>query len=121
MWNFWEEFDITKSKMIGYWEDYAPVRTNNKHVFVTSYVKDDAALLVIGNWLSKPVNVTLEIDWEKLGLKKHGVHVGVPEIAGYQEEGYLQINSPVPVDAKGVKFIWISGVSSNDRLIQNLP
>ncbi|MGV8135386.1 MAG: glycoside hydrolase domain-containing protein [Mangrovibacterium sp.] len=112
MWNLWKEFDITKSKMIGYWENNAPVRTNNNHVFVTSYVKDDAALLVIGNWLSEPVKVNLEIDWEKLGLKEREVHVRIPEIAGYQEEGSLQINNPVSVEAKGVKLIWISGPQS---------
>lgn len=80
----------------------------NKQVFVTSYVKDDAALLVIGNWLSEPVHVNLEIDWEKLGLKKDNVQVRIPEIAAYQEEGSLRPDRPVLVDAKGVKFIWIA-------------
>ncbi|MDD4190871.1 MAG: DUF6067 family protein [Mangrovibacterium sp.] len=84
------------------------MRTNNKDVFVTSYAKDDAVLLVIGNWLSEPMKVNLEIDWEKLGLTKNDVHVRIPEIAGYQEEGSLLIDHPFQVDAKGVKLIWIS-------------
>ena len=108
MWKFWEEFGITNSKMIGYWDDHAPVTTDIEKVKATAYVKDKKTLIVLGSWLSEPVNVHLEIDWEALGLRKGEVEIEIPKVDNYQEKGFQRIDDAVPIDAKGVKFLIIT-------------
>ncbi|MCK5456149.1 MAG: hypothetical protein KAI45_03415, partial [Melioribacteraceae bacterium] len=95
-------------KMIGYWDDNAPVKTDIEKVKATAYVKDKKTLIVLGSWLSEPVNVHLEIDWEALGLRKSNVEIQIPKIDNYQEKEFQYIDDAIPVDAKGVKFLIIS-------------
>lgn len=108
MWEFWKQFGITNSKMIGYWDDNAPVKTDNMKVKATVYIKDNKVLIVLGSWLSEPVSVNLEIDWEALGLRKSNVEMLVPGIDNYQGKGSQRIDDAIPVDAKGVKFLIIT-------------
>ncbi len=108
MWKFWKEFDIINSKMIGYWEDNAPVKTDNDKVKATAYVKDNEVLIVLGSWLTEPVIVNLDIDWEALGLRKSKVEIQIPKVNNYQEKGFQRIDDAIPLDAKGVKFLIVS-------------
>lgn len=108
MWKFWREFGITDSRMIGYWEDYIPVKTDNEKVYATTYLKNDKILIVLGNWLSEPVKVNLEPNWNSLGLQKNNVTTFFPAIQNYQDEKPHNINDSIEIEAKGVKFLIIS-------------
>jgi hypothetical protein len=108
MWRFWKEFGITESKMVGYWEERVPVKTNNKNVYATTYIKNDKALIVLGNWLNESIKINLNIDWDLLGLQKNSITSLVPEIQNYQDKTFIKIDEPIDIDSKGVKFIIVS-------------
>jgi hypothetical protein len=108
MWQFWKNFGITESKMIGYWENNVPVTTNNSKVYATCYQKDDKVLIVLGSWVSEPVNVNLQINWDLLNLKENKIISYFPNIQNYQEYSTYRLKDPIKMEAKGVKFIIIS-------------
>ena len=108
MWKFWDEFGIEDAEMIGYWDEHPPVKTSNDQVYATTYIKDDKALIVLASWLNEPATLNLEIDWSLLGLNKETAKIKVPQIQNYQERGSQNMDEPVSVSAKGVKFLVVS-------------
>ncbi len=108
MWKLWDDFGIADAKMIGFWEKSPLVTTDKKNVFVTSYIKQDKVLLAIGSWVDEPVEVNLNIDWERLGLSPTGVNIEAPGIKDYQEDRLFKINEPIPIAAKGDLLLVIS-------------
>jgi hypothetical protein len=70
IWALQREFGIERSKMIGWWEDVLAVQSNVENVKVTTYVRSGkSALIVLANFGKEVGEVTLEFDWELLGLK----------------------------------------------------
>ncbi len=108
MWQFWDQFEITESEMIGYWDSIVPIKTDKEGVFATLYLKNDQVLIVLGNWLNEPTNVCLEINWDMLGLKEEEVRMEIPEIKNYQKKGTVEIREAIPIEAKSDKFLIIS-------------
>lgn len=108
MWEFWKDFGITESKMIGYWENSVPVKTDNSKVYATCYQKDDKILIVLESWESEPVDVNLQINWELLNLKENEIISFFPRIQNYQEYSPNRLNDPIKLETKSVKFIIIS-------------
>ncbi|MGI9138216.1 MAG: glycoside hydrolase domain-containing protein, partial [Sediminibacterium sp.] len=68
IWKLWDDFGIQGSKMIGYWSENCPVKTNSDHVLATVYKKDKAIMIAFASWSDKIENINLRVDWKKLGL-----------------------------------------------------
>ena len=64
IWKFCDEFGITQSRMIGYWEKDCPVKTDNKNVLATAYVRGGQTLVSIASWAPRPAEVHLSVDWK---------------------------------------------------------
>jgi hypothetical protein len=108
MWKLWDEFGIADSKMIGFWEKQPVVTTDQNNVYATAYVKEGKTLVAIGSWVDKPVNVKLNIDWNRLGLKASDVTITAPEIKDYQKERSFNAGDVFPVDAQSDLLLIIS-------------
>lgn len=68
MYKIWDEFEIQKSKMLGYWHSENPIKTDNSNVLTTVYLKDDSALLCVYNFSDYTEKFNFVIDNRKLGF-----------------------------------------------------
>ena len=84
LWKVWDDFGMKGSKMLGYWAESCPIKTSNEKVLATVYKKKGAALVSIASWADTSVEVTLQIDWKKLGLDSSKATITAPEIKNFQ-------------------------------------
>ena len=84
VWNLMNEFEIDSSKMIGYWIDDAPVKTENAKVLATTYVKDGEVLIALASWSNSDEIVDLVIDWDQLIIDESSAVVTVAQVDGLQ-------------------------------------
>jgi len=106
LWRLWDEFGIEESRMIGYWVPDRPVRTNRSDVLATSYVKDGSALIAIASWSDSTQDVTLEFDWDALGLAGNNAILEALPIEGLQSARAFLPYDPIPVEpGKGVILV----------------
>lgn len=68
MYKVWDDFGIADSRMLGYWHSENPVKTNNKNVLATAYVKENEALLCFYNFSDKKEKFAVELDEKLLGF-----------------------------------------------------
>ncbi|RLD36628.1 MAG: hypothetical protein DRI73_00340 [Bacteroidetes bacterium] len=98
IWKIWDSFGIAGSKMVGYWDDKPIVKTGNKNVMATAYVKENKILISLASWAEKPVKVKLDIDWEATGLDKSKVRITTPEIENFQPGRIFKLDEEIPVE-----------------------
>lgn len=97
IWRLFDDFDIANSKMLGYWVDKSPVKTNLPNIRSTIYKKENRILIVIGSWSGRNERVDLEIDWSLLGFEKAASRLFSPSIDGLQTYQDWNIGNPVTV------------------------
>lgn len=68
MYKIWDDFDIVNSKMLGYWHSENPVKTNNKNVLSTVYLKNNSALVCLYNFDFGRQKFELDFNIELLGF-----------------------------------------------------
>jgi hypothetical protein len=95
MWKFWDEFGMTGTEMIGYWDPANPVKSGNDQVPVTIYRKPGKVLIALASWSGKEEQVKLAIDWRALGLNP--VTLSAPAIAGFQPATTFAADTTVSV------------------------
>ena len=101
VWKLWDDFGIADSEMLGYWSPACPVKTGMKDVLATVYrKKGKAALIAVASWAKGPVDCTLQIDWQALGLDQALAKLYAPEIQGLQAEELLELAAPLPVQPR---------------------
>lgn len=100
VWKIWDEFEIDKAKMVGFWEDEKVVDTGNPEVKATVYINDGKALISIGNFSENEQFVKLAIKWQKLGIDPEKATFNCPEIKDFQTKKKFGINEKIPVSAK---------------------
>ena len=100
MWKLWKEWDISSSKMVGYWADKPVVATSHPEVKATAFVKDGGVLIAVGNFSWKKQSVALDIDWKALGLDPSKVEISIPEIEEFQSAQKLTPTSRISIDVK---------------------
>lgn len=87
LWKFWDEFGMKGSEMIGYWVKDNPVKTGREKTLATIYRKTGTKTLVsLATWEDHDVDVTLQIDWAKLGLDPAKISLHAPAIENFQPE-----------------------------------
>ncbi|MEG1562591.1 MAG: DUF6067 family protein [Bacteroides sp.] len=85
LWKVWDAFGIKESRMMGYWVSANPVKTGRKDVLATSFVKEGKVMIALASWTEKDSDVTLQIDWKKLGIDADKARLTAPAIQGFQE------------------------------------
>ena len=98
IWKLWDDFGMKGSKMIGYWSDNCPVKTSNKKVLATVYKKERSALVSIASWDSTDTNITINIDWKKLGIDEQKAVITAPAIRNLQQAKTFNIKDNIPVE-----------------------
>lgn len=106
MWKLWDDFGIQDSRMIGYWVDDCPVKTNREDVLATAYVRDDKTLISLASWADGPVSVRLDINFKTLGLNPKSSVLVAPAINDFQDAAQFNPDETIPVQ-KGKGWLLI--------------
>jgi hypothetical protein len=102
IWKVWDSFGMKGTKMIGYWVDTNPVKTDNDKVLATVYKKNGAVLVSIASWADADANIQLKIDWKQLGIDPAKATITAPDIAKFQQGRTFKLDEKIPVQpAKG--------------------
>ena len=102
IWKAWDDFGMKGTKMIGYWVDDNPVKTDHEKVLATVYKKDGAAIVSIASWEDSDTEIQLKIDWQKLGIDPTKATITAPAIRSFQPAKTFGLNDKIPVEkAKG--------------------
>ena len=106
IWKAWDAFGMQGTKMIGYWSPNCPVRTNAPDIPATVYQRSGAALVSLASWAPEDRTVTLNIDWQKLGIDPGHARIEAPAIANFQPARKFAPGESFPVE-KGKGWIII--------------
>ena len=105
IWKIWDDFGIADSKMVGFWEDTPVVIASDSAVLATGYLKQDEALISIGNYSDEAKNVKLSYNWKKLGIDSLKVKLIVPEIPTFQSAATYSVDDLITIQPrKGLLF-----------------
>lgn len=106
LWKVWDMFGIKDSRMMGYWVSYNPIKTGRNDILTTTFVKEGKVMIAIASWADKDSDVTLQIDWSKLGIDPGRAKLTAPAIKGFQEGFVLSPKDKIRVPKdKGYLFI----------------
>jgi len=110
LWKLFDDFDISNSRMIGYWVKNAPIKTSNRGIRSTIYLHKDRIMIAIGSWSPENEDVTLKIDWKKIKFSKDKAVLISPKIIGLQEFKEFTVGKPITVKGnKGIILILKNG------------
>ena len=84
--------------MIGYWERDPVVFCSREDVKATAYLKEDKVLISVASWAKETVNVSLDLDWEAVGLDKNKVRIIAPKIEDFQPERTFSIEEEIRIE-----------------------
>ena len=105
IWKLWKYFGMTGSEYVGYWDDANPVKTGNKDILASVYLKKDKVMIAIGSWADTDVFTSLDIDWGKLGMNAATAKVEVPDIDNLQIAGDANLKQLRIPASKGLILI----------------
>jgi hypothetical protein len=97
VWKVWDDFGMQGSRMIGYWVENNPVKTNNPAVPATIYRKNGAVLVSIASWAKEDTTIKLNIDWKALGIDSAKAVITAPDIRNFQKGQVFDKNAEIPV------------------------
>ena len=107
VWKIWDEFGIEDSKMLGFWENHPAVSSSDKDVKVTAYRKPGKVLLSIGNYSDETKEVTLNFDWEQLGLASPNITLVAPEVKDMQPSSQWETDDLIRVQPRKGWLIYL--------------
>jgi len=106
VWKLWDDFGVSGSEFIGWWDPESPVKTDVAEVRATVWKKAGRTLIALGNFGEKPVHVRLSIDWKALGLHAEKASLHGPEMPGFQPEMQFEPNAEIAIAPKrGFAFV----------------
>lgn len=98
IWKVWDDFGMQDTKMVGYWVDNNPVKTNNPLVPATIYRKNGAVLVSLASWAPENTTVKLSIDWKALGIDPAKAVITAPDIRNFQRGQVFGKDAGIPVE-----------------------
>jgi hypothetical protein len=98
IWKAWDAFGMAGSRMIGYWVPSSPVRTDRADVPATVYVQPGRALISLASWAPDPVEATLSIDWQALGIDPADASIDATPIENFQPARHFEMGETIPVE-----------------------
>jgi hypothetical protein len=113
VWGMMTEFGIAESRMLGYWLENAPVRTDHPRVLATTYARSDAVLIALASWFGTDEVVELSVDFEALGLGAD-IRAYAPAVEGLQAEAEVDL-SAVRVPAGQGLFVVVESTSGSQE------
>ncbi len=96
----WHRFGIEESRMMGYWDEHCPVKTNDNEVKATVYVKKNCAMIVLGNFSEQEKRVRLTFDWKTLHMNPKRVKLYAPQMERYQVERTFALDEDLLIEGK---------------------
>ncbi|MBQ0105925.1 MAG: hypothetical protein KBT47_07830, partial [Armatimonadetes bacterium] len=96
LWDFWYDYGMKDTEMTGYWQN-PPVTSGCEDIPVTCYTKEKECLIAIASWSDKDEEISLHIDFERLGIDLKKAEITAPYIKGFQEETVFGIGEKIPV------------------------
>jgi hypothetical protein len=105
IWKLWDSFGISGSEYIGYWDDKNPVKTNNKDILASAYLKNDKVMIAMGSWAKSDQLVSLSIDWKKIGINPASAKIEIPNIDGLQKTEVADLTKLVVPASQGLIVI----------------
>lgn len=100
IWKAWADFGIEESRMSGYWDETAFVKSDSPDVKATAFIRGGRALIAVGNFSTAPRTVNLKIDGRWLGTRAKSMKLEARPIPGFQDARTFRIGEPVPVQPK---------------------
>ncbi len=107
VWKLWDTFGIADSQMLGFWEPRPAVVASDDAVKVTAFKRMGRTLLSLGNYSDTVKTVTLKIDWHRLGLNAHKVHLVAPFVKNLQQAAEWSVDSTIMVQPRKGWLIYI--------------
>ncbi len=104
VWNLMTNFGIDEARMVGYWLEDRPVKTNRKGLLATTYVRADSSLIAIASWSDRDETLPLDIDRDALGLGPDA-ELYAPRVDTLQQARAFSIDEPVTVPANMGLFL----------------
>ena len=98
IWKVWDDFGMQGTKMIGYWVENNPVKTNNPDVLATIYKKPGKVLVSIASWATDDVNVKLTINWKALGIDPAKATITAPAVNNFQQAASFKDGDEIKVE-----------------------
>lgn len=98
IWKAWDNFGMMGTKMIGYWVDDNPVKTDKAKVIATVYKKAGAVMVAVASWENADTDFKLTVDWKKLGIDPAKAVITAPEIKSFQPGKTFGLNDRIPVE-----------------------
>ena len=98
MWKAWDDFGMSGTDMVGWWDPACPVHADPPDVRATVYRKPDRAMIAIGNFGTAAADARLTIDWAKLGLKP--TKLVAAAIDRFQDAAAYDADAPLTIPAK---------------------
>jgi hypothetical protein len=84
--------------MFGYWSPDCPVKTDNRNVLATVYVKKGKVLIALASWDRQRVECALTINWKALGLDSMKSELTAIASKDFQPDRKFQVSDKIPVD-----------------------
>jgi hypothetical protein len=102
-WKLWDDFGVQDAEFIGWWADAdCPVRCADPDVKVSVWRQKGKTLVAVGNFAATPKSVTLQVDWQQLGLKAGQAEFFAPAIPAWgQSEQHLPATAVLPLKPFG--------------------
>lgn len=106
IYKLWDDFEIEKSEMRGWWHSKNPVKTGNDDVKATIYIKKDSALICMYNFGKKAAAIKPNIDKELMGFMPNTAFK--PKINTIQRGGKVDLNKRLHLAAKSGVIIEVN-------------
>ena len=103
LWKLYDDFGMEEAVMYGFWNADSPLRSDNEAILPTIYVKKDKAVIVVANWTDRPAACRLSLDTGDLGFIPS--KVSLPEMAGIQAAGQVDLSGKIEVEGNKGLFI----------------
>jgi hypothetical protein len=85
VWKFFDEYSLADGDLLGYWEKDCPVKSSDPACVASVFTGRDNAVIAIANWTAKPRNISLSVDWKKLGIDPSMAEIAIPPVPDFQE------------------------------------
>ncbi|MER3474014.1 MAG: hypothetical protein C4335_08265 [Armatimonadota bacterium] len=91
--------NLLEAKVLGYWREDCPVRTDHPDVLATVYRKQGQSLIALASWAKEDAQVRLRMNGNVLGIHPKRCRMIAPPIPYVQPYARFAPNEPVPVPA----------------------
>lgn len=98
VWKIWDEFGIESAKMIGYWQNGCPVKSNNPDIHATVYQKEGKSLIAVASWAEQSTGFSFQFDWKTLGIDPKKAVLIAPDIKDFQKYSSFNPNDLIPIE-----------------------